>query len=347
MTPNWRSQVQGRIDAGQTPKQVENELGIPASTCATTHLRAPERDENNSKHRSGRSGLMTTLLRRNLLREVRANPEITYKKLRVALGLHGKAVSKATLYREIKKHGITNWIAKKRPLLTPEVVAKRLKWAQDHEHWGKAEWKKFLWSDECSVERGSGKSREWCFRTPAQKWDKEMIQTYKKGKDKTVMVWACFGGNGARSNLVFMPGDPDSKKGDVTSLVYIEVLADEVPTLWEPGLIFMQDNAPIHTARIIKAWFEENGIEVEEWPPYSPDMNPIEHVWKKLKKWVHEHHPELETMTGDNVVIKQRMLEALQEGWDALPQDFLDKLVESMEDRVKALLKAEGWHTKY
>jgi len=109
----------------------------------------------------------------------------------------------------------------------------------------------------------------------------------------------------------------------------------------------MQDNAPIHTARIIKAWFEENGIEVEKWPLYSPDMNPIEHVWKKLKEWVHEHHPELETMTGDDVVIKQRMLEALQEGWDALPQDFLDKLVELMEDRVKAFLKAEGWHTKY
>ena len=45
-----------------------------------------------------------------------------------------------------------------------------------------------MWSDECSVERGTGKNREWVFRTPVQKWDREMIETYKKGKDISVMV---------------------------------------------------------------------------------------------------------------------------------------------------------------
>jgi hypothetical protein len=45
-----------------------------------------------------------------------------------------------------------------------------------------------MWSNECSVERGKGKICEWVFRTPPQKWQKEMIQTYKKGKDILVMV---------------------------------------------------------------------------------------------------------------------------------------------------------------
>jgi len=88
----------------------------------------------------------------------------------------------------LKKEGITNWLAKKRPVLTSEIAAKRLQFAKDHEHWGPREWKTFLWSDECSVERGSGKQWQWVFRTPAQKWDKEMIQPYNKGKDKSVMV---------------------------------------------------------------------------------------------------------------------------------------------------------------
>jgi transposase len=43
-------------------------------------------------------------------------------------------------------------------------------------------------------------------------------------------------------------------------------------------MVFMQDNAPIHTAHIIKDWLEEMAIEVLEWPPYSPDLNPIEHA---------------------------------------------------------------------
>jgi hypothetical protein len=44
----------------------------------------------------------------------------------------------------------------------------------------------------------------------------------------------------------------------------------------------MQDNASIFTARIVKDWLKEQGIEVLNWPPYSPDLNPIEHAWKRL-----------------------------------------------------------------
>jgi hypothetical protein len=51
-------------------------------------------------------------------------------------------------------------------------------------------WKN-LWSDECSAERGKGKMGKWVFCTPAQKWDPEMVQTYKKSKDLSVMVWRC------------------------------------------------------------------------------------------------------------------------------------------------------------
>jgi transposase len=45
-----------------------------------------------------------------------------------------------------------------------------------------------------------------------------------------------------------------------------------------PELIFMQDNASIHTAHKVKDWFEENGIQTTNWPPYSPDLNPIKHA---------------------------------------------------------------------
>jgi hypothetical protein len=137
---------------------------------------------------------------------------------------------------------------------------------------GVEEWRKYNWSNKCTVELGAGKTREWVFRTLFQKWEKDFIQPYKKGKAATVMVWGAFG-TGRRSRLVFMPVDPDSKRGGVTSAVYLEVLEDELPTF--------------------KRWFEEQGIVVVEWPPYSPDLNLIEHIWKHLKEWVHKHYPEL------------------------------------------------------
>ena len=41
------------------------------------------------------------------------------------------------------------------------------------------------------------------------------------------------------------------------------------------------------------------------------------------------------------------MIETLQEAWAALNEEFLNRLIESMEDRIKAVIKTDDWHIKY
>ncbi len=280
---------------------------------------------------------------RHIIRVVRLDPKITYRNLLIKTGVD---VSAKTVYRLLKEEGITNWRCKKRPLLTPEVAGKRYAWALAHEDWGFDKWAKIIWSDERSVGRGTGKRREWCFRTPAQKWDKNMVQPYKKGHDFSIMVWACFW-ELERSNLYALERDCEAKKNGYSARSYIHVLDDNLLGIYQPGLVFMQDNAPIHTAEAVALWFRENGINVMEWPPYSPDMNPIEHLWFLLKEHVYKVNPPINDVNGGEDKIKEALFDALYKAWEALDEYYLHDLVWSMERRVKALIASEGWYTKY
>lgn len=71
-----------------------------------------------------------------------------------------------------------------------------------------------------------------------------------------------------------MNRDETGEKNGYTVNSYLDVLEEQISICCESGL---QDNARIHTANKMK-WFEENAIALIDWPPYSPDMNPIEHL---------------------------------------------------------------------
>jgi hypothetical protein len=142
-----------------------------------------------------------------------------------------------------------------------------------------------------------------------------MIDTYSAGDDIKIMVWGAIW-VGGRLDLFIMNRDEASKKQGYFSRSYLQVLQDQLPTIYSPGMTFMQDNALIHTAQVIKDWFKDNAIPVLEWPPYSPDLNPIEMVWAWLKEWVYDNYPDLKNM-GISEQAYQRFYSVLQEGWES------------------------------
>ena len=67
----------------------------------------------------------------------------------------------------------------------------------------------------------------------------------------------------------------------------------------------MQDSAPAHRGRVLDE-LAGAGIELMEWPPFSPDLNPIEHVWDALGRLIAARlHPPESTQQLKQTLIEE------------------------------------------
>jgi hypothetical protein len=127
------------------------------------------------------------------------------------------------------------------------------------------------------------------------------------------MFWVAFGQD-IRTGLVPLDGDPEAKRGGVTGWVIRELYQVCLPIILQPGDIFMHDGASVHTARTVKAFLREIGVDIMLWPPYSPDLNPIENLWAIIKVEIYKHYPKLE-FADDTEETLERLIRAAQEAW--------------------------------
>ena len=100
------------------------------------------------------------------------------------------------------------------------------------------------------------------------------------------------------------------------------------------GWVFQHDNDPEHTAKATKKWLKKKHIKVMEWPSQSPDLNPIEHLWKELKLPVAKRQP------------RNHDLERIcKEEWSEIPPEMCANLVINYKNRLTSVLANKGLFT--
>lgn len=205
---------------------------------------------------------------------------------------------------------------------------------------------KIIFSDESSVQNSPSSPNSWIFRTPHEAWQKDLVNIQSHVKAPiSIMVWAAIH-KGGRSDLIIMERDPAAPRNGYSANSYIKALIDGLLPIHFGDREFQQDNAPIHKKASIDEWFACHGIEVIDWPPHSPDLNPIEHVWKALKAELKKLDTNLHELPKNEVSIEW-MKRQLITAWNALPQGLIDNLIDSLPRRLDAVIKAKGWYTKY
>ena len=105
------------------------------------------------------------------------------------------------------------------------------------------------------------------------------------------------------------------------------------------NVVFQHDNASIHNARIIKKWFKEKTIEIMDWPASSPDLNPIENVWKLMKDNIQKHENFPRTVN--------ELKTALKKEWSNFDTSILREVADSMLRRIEVVLEAKGGPIDY
>ncbi|GBL74499.1 hypothetical protein AVEN_235435-1 [Araneus ventricosus] len=103
--------------------------------------------------------------------------------------------------------------------------------------------------------------------------------------------------------------------------------------------IFMDDNARPHRARLVRSYLESETIPQMAWPARSPDLNPIEHVWDMLGRWIAGRSVPPGTLHD--------LQQALLQEWALLLQQAINDTIASMLRRCQACIPARGYHTCY
>lgn len=243
---------------------------------------------------------------------------------------NGDRLSPPTIRRRLVGMGYRSYTAKKKPLRTVQHRKKRLRFAKDHQCWSK-EWNKVIWSDEAHFELFNRKNRSFIRRLQSEVDAPFNFVPRVQGGGGHISVWGCMTG-GFRGPLVIYSGKVDGP-------AYIKIIESVLPMFIhdtfggvDKDYLFMQDNAPPHRSNFAKKWITENSIKVLEWPPTSPDFNPIENLWDHMDK-------ELRHMKPTNLDELQQMI---QEVWSKITNAQCQKLVDSMPRRMAKCIRSSG-----
>ncbi len=174
-------------------------------------------------------------------------------------------------------------------------------WAKANLKWTVSKWKSVLWSDESKFDILVGNHGR-CVLRAKEKGDLPACYQCSVQKPASLMVWGCISAYGMGSLHVF--------EGTMNDERYIKVLEQH---MLPSKRLFQQDNAKPHTAAITTAWLHSGRVRVMNWPACSPDLSPIENIWRILKRKIRQRQPQ--TLQQLETYIRQE--------WDQIPTPTL------------------------
>lgn len=215
------------------------------------------------------------------------------------------------------------------------IKKNRVKWCKERKDWTiQQEWGKWIFSDESQIVIGNN-NKVYVWRKADEKFNPQLVCPAPRRR-LSIMIWGCvcFQGVGTLTDV----------QGNINAKKYLQIIENNIwPVIARHfpnnDYIFMDDNAPVHRAKIVKDYVNNNNINTTKWPAQSPDLNIIENIWLHLKR-------VLETRV--NVINSQQDLMAeIRTVWENIPLNYIRNLYNLIPGRLKEVIRMKGNLTKY
>lgn len=319
--------------AGWTMDNIALQLGLTLHQVrwALCHRLTPQ------KAKTGRRTLLDTPQRKRLIEFITQSKQsrrISPEELGQTLFNCGPRAIRTAL----KKEGYTRAIARRKPPISEQNRIERLAWAWEHIFWLDEQWDTILWSDESWVNPGKHR-KDWIIRKIGSEelFHPDCVQARYQRKIGW-MFWGSISDKYGRHRGVFWEKDWETINEGGYSGIIILIIDDILRQC--PELQFQQDNAKGYFSKFTLSVLERAQIKVMKWPANSPDLNPIETVWDRLKNYIQEHYPKVHSSYN-------KLKLAVQEAWESVTHEQIRGLIREMRDRCQAVIAAQGHSTKY
>ena len=163
---------------------------------------------------------------------------------------------------------------------------------------------------------------------------------------KKAHAWAAIG-HDFKSDLIFYDV-PTNTNGKMTAQFYVNNILEPVIKPWiqnHSHFILEEDRDSGHgiaktstpATKLVKTWKQENNLTSYFNYSGSPDLAPIENAWQPTKQYIRKfpHFTKLET------------IQLAREGWEGIKQDWINKKVDEIPDRLQAVIDHKGLATGY
>ncbi|UYV75123.1 hypothetical protein LAZ67_12002553, partial [Cordylochernes scorpioides] len=314
--------VIGLKRAGWSIRQIAADTHLGASTVHRLWRRWLKQGNVAIYRNVGATRVTSARVDRRILRQAVAAPQATCTAiLQHVQDTLDHSISTRTISRRLVANGLHSCLPLRRLPLTPPNRRQRLEWCRARSTW-MTEWHRVVFSDESRFCLSSDSRRVRVWRRRGVRSNPAAIVERPTVRQRGIMVWGAIAYD-SRSPLLHIQGTMTAQRyvDDVLRPVTLPYLQGV------PNALHQQDNARPHTARISQQALQD--VQMLPWPPYSPDLSPIEH---SNKVWFHHDNAtshtsssiqayleDLRQRTGINTIPKNR---TPVKSPDSAPMDF-------------------------